>query len=105
MSGRPDFERAAWVRPPEPICNLDHVGVRAPSIALSGQILPVRSQPVPSDFRGSPTCLVCPRQRQVKAQQLTPPVKGGPDSFVITATHIEAGLYAPDFTGPFRSET
>ncbi|MBK7859639.1 MAG: hypothetical protein IPJ65_13680 [Archangiaceae bacterium] len=30
----------AWVRPPEPIRGLDHLGVQAPCIALYGQLLP-----------------------------------------------------------------
>lgn len=36
----PDLERVAWVRPPEPIRGLDHLGVQAPCIALYGQLLP-----------------------------------------------------------------
>ena len=34
-------ETVAWVRPPEPIRGLDHLGVQAPCIALYGQLLPV----------------------------------------------------------------
>jgi hypothetical protein len=30
----------AWIRPPEPIRGLDHLGVQAPCIALYGQLLP-----------------------------------------------------------------
>lgn len=30
----------AWVRPPEPIPGLDHLGVQAPCVALYGQLLP-----------------------------------------------------------------
>jgi hypothetical protein len=33
-------ETVAWVRPPEPIRGLDHLGVQAPCIALYGQLLP-----------------------------------------------------------------
>src|SRR4051794_38835816 len=33
-------ETVAWVRPPEPIGGLDHLGVQAPCIALYGQLLP-----------------------------------------------------------------
>ena len=33
-------EIVAWVRPPEPIRGLDHLGVQAPCIALYGQLLP-----------------------------------------------------------------
>jgi hypothetical protein len=33
-------ESVAWVRPPEPIRGLDHLGVQAPCIALYGQLLP-----------------------------------------------------------------
>jgi hypothetical protein len=33
-------ESVAWVRPPEPISGLDHLGVQAPCIALYGQLLP-----------------------------------------------------------------
>ena len=34
------LETVAWVRPPEPIRGLDHLGVQAPCIALYGQLLP-----------------------------------------------------------------
>jgi hypothetical protein len=34
------FDTVAWVRPPEPIRGLDHLGVQAPCIALYGQLLP-----------------------------------------------------------------
>ena len=33
-------ETVAWVKPPEPIRGLDHLGVQAPCIALYGQLLP-----------------------------------------------------------------
>jgi len=33
-------DTVAWVRPPEPIRGLDHLGVQAPCIALYGQLLP-----------------------------------------------------------------
>src|SRR6201982_1622005 len=33
-------ETVAWVRPPEPIRGLDHIGVQAPCVALYGQLLP-----------------------------------------------------------------
>lgn len=33
-------ETVAWVRPPEPIRGLDHLGVQAPCIALYGELLP-----------------------------------------------------------------
>lgn len=33
-------ETVAWVRPPEPIRGLDHLGVQAPCVALYGQLLP-----------------------------------------------------------------
>ena len=33
-------ETVAWVRPPEPIRGLDHLGVQAPCTALFGQLLP-----------------------------------------------------------------
>jgi len=36
----PEMESVAWVRPPEPIRGLDHLGVQAPCIALYGQLLP-----------------------------------------------------------------
>jgi hypothetical protein len=35
-----EFETVAWVRPPEPIRGLDHLGVQAPCIALYAQLLP-----------------------------------------------------------------
>jgi hypothetical protein len=34
------IETVAWVRPPEPIGGLDHLGVQAPCVALYGQLLP-----------------------------------------------------------------
>ena len=34
------LETVAWVKPPEPIRGLDHLGVQAPCIALYGQLLP-----------------------------------------------------------------
>lgn len=34
------IETVAWVKPPEPIRGLDHLGVQAPCIALYGQLLP-----------------------------------------------------------------
>ena len=33
-------DTVAWVRPPEPIRGLDHLGVQAPCVALYGQLLP-----------------------------------------------------------------
>jgi hypothetical protein len=36
----PLLETVAWVKPPEPIRGLDHLGVQAPCIALYGQLLP-----------------------------------------------------------------
>lgn len=33
-------DTVAWVKPPEPIRGLDHLGVQAPCIALYGQLLP-----------------------------------------------------------------
>ena len=35
-----ETETVAWVKPPEPIRGLDHLGVQAPCIALYGQLLP-----------------------------------------------------------------
>jgi hypothetical protein len=40
MSRSAIAESVAWVRPPEPIRGLDHLGVQAPCIALYGQLLP-----------------------------------------------------------------
>lgn len=34
------MDTVAWVKPPEPIRGLDHLGVQAPCIALYGQLLP-----------------------------------------------------------------
>src|SRR5687767_1967774 len=33
-------ETVAWIRPPEPIRGLDHLGVQAPCIGLYGELLP-----------------------------------------------------------------
>lgn len=40
MTGASDQPGVAWVKPPEPIRGLDHLGVQAPCIALYGQLLP-----------------------------------------------------------------
>lgn len=38
-------ETIAWVKSPEPIRGLDHLGVQVPCIALYGQLLPKRETP------------------------------------------------------------